>query len=106
MRNPLPRALNRGPLVIAALILVACGMTNDARPAQYADLKKRAAFDFPCPEGEIQVTPIKENEGSSCTMTFHSVSVAGASCRDKRGTYVYDGYRGLWVLNNDSQGAK
>ena len=96
----------RGSTVIACLILASCGMVRDARPTQYADLKKRAAFDFHCSEGDIALTPIKENEGSSCTTTFHSVSIAGATCKDKRGTYVYDGYRGVWILNNDDHVVK
>ena len=74
-------------------------MVRDSRPAQYAELQRRAAFDLRCEQVHIQ--PIKEGEGSSCTTTFHSAETAGVTCGDRQATYEY--VHGRWLMNNDGR---
>src|SRR5437867_1958296 len=87
------------------LELPAC-MTRDSRPVQYAELRHRAAFDFRCNERDIQITPLKEDGGSSCTTEFHYASSAGATCREQQATYLYSHRTSEWVMNNDSKSAR
>jgi hypothetical protein len=68
-------------------------------------LQARAGFDLQCPKEQIEVTPIKQNSNA-----FHDdvlfTQVAGVRGCGKQLTYVYDEFRGVWVLNADSQPAK
>lgn len=76
-------------------------MVHDARPVQYANLQKRAAFDLRCEQ--VHITPIHEAEGASCTTTFHSAQTAGVTCGDRQATYEY--VNGRWLMNNDARSA-
>lgn len=97
-RKSSPRSRIVAGLLLAVLGPPACGMVHDARPTQYADLERRASFDLRCEKPTI--VPIKENEGASCTTTFHSAQTAGVRCGERQATYVI--VSGRWIMNNDS----
>ena len=85
---------------ITALALAACGGLVDQRPAQYAELKTRAAFDLKCSEADLAVVPLAEmkHEGRP-----YFAKTAGVTCKDVRATYEYAedynlGWR--WLMNN------
>ena len=84
-------------LLFALLAPTACGIVDDRRPAQYADLANRTRFDLRCDRVEIHAIKEVEN-GASCTTTSHFAQTAGVRCGDKQATYEYDRYR--WIMNN------
>ena len=97
------RGKSWGAFVIAAGIAlfftVPAGCAGqDRRPAQYAELTKRASFDLKC--DKVKVTPIKEDEYMSCAGNVQHAQTAGVTCGEQRATYEMVG--GRWLMNNES----
>jgi hypothetical protein len=84
---------------IAVLFSVppACG-GHDRRPAQYAELNKRASFDLRCEK--VKITPIKEDDYMSCSGKVQYAQTAGVTCGEQRATYEL--VQGRWLMNNES----
>jgi len=71
-------------VVLAALLVAGCVMPL----AMHEDsLRARASFDMRCPAAELRVTEIDP-------------STAGVDGCGQRGTYIFSGAAGTWVLNS------
>ena len=93
-------------LAAAVVLLSACGLSQDLRPAQYAELKKRAAFDLRCEETQLKVVPIHEDiVDYGCAGQHHvdSARTAGVTCNESRATY--ERLESRWIMNNDGNSA-
>jgi hypothetical protein len=78
--------------------LPACA--NSVRSGLEADLRKRAAFEFQCPEGQVTLTPLGEFSPGTDTPKSEGVSGCG-----KQAVYVYVWQQGAYV-NNSTSGVK
>ena len=96
-------------LGLLSMATTACGPSRESAVASVAShdeqLRARAAFDMQCPTGSLQITPIEQRPTVFHDDVLYTV-IAGVRGCGQQATYVYDEYRGLWVLNADSQPAK
>ncbi len=92
-----------------ATVSIGCGPSREstlARRASHDDqLRARASFDLQCPKDSLEIVPIKQEP-----TVFHEdilfTVIAGVRGCNQQVTYVYEGHRGLWLLNTDSRPAQ
>ncbi len=63
--------------------------------APEGQLRTRAAFDLKCSEGDLSVADLGGGVGDSQHGATRGVTGCG-----QRATYIYDGYRRAWLMNN------
>ena len=89
-------ARERGSTTLCAMVLAmfGAGLLDCSYHATGAQLRKRASFDFQCPEAELELRDID----------YETVGVTGCG---QQATYVEDceGTACKWVLNTDSRAA-
>lgn len=86
-------------------LLGGCGPSRESAVAgaasQEDQLRARASFDMQCPKNSLEIVPLKQQP-----TVFHSdvlfTTVAGVRGCAKQATYVWEGHRGVWLLNTDS----
>ena len=87
----------RGPGVLIVLALftsIGCAHFRDER---FAQLRTRASFELHCPAEQIQLTPLDS------AARKYGAGTTGVSGCGEQATYLWDAYRGVWVMNDASR---
>jgi hypothetical protein len=79
-------------LLVAAFAVpvAACGITDAER---HGTLRTRAAFDLKCNADALKITDLTNNGDMG------RVTSAGVDGCGQRVTYIFDGKRGVWLMN-------
>lgn len=86
-------------LAAILLVTVTFGCAGTQRDEALQDVRRRASFDFNCPEGDIQLTVLDSYRDMG-----ERYNQIGAQGCDHRGAYVLGS--GGWVLNSDAEQAE
>lgn len=84
-------------LLTVTLLCSLGGCAAQLREARQADLRNRASFDLGCPAQQIELTPLDNNAA------HYGIGATGVRGCGRQATYLWDGYRRLWVMNDAGQ---
>ena len=88
-------------LLATTIVVVVAGCTASIRTGLEADLRKRAAFELQCPEGQVTLAPLGGLDPGTDTPKAEGVSGCG-----KQAVYVYVWQQAAYVKNSESDAKK